>query len=121
VLIEGTLPDGRNRRGSVELYDRDRFFTVTGEHVEGTPSRVVPRQDALEVIHREYVQETDSDTSSGGPGETVDSDRESAVTSAGPVLDDDTLLTKATTAANGKKFERLWKRDHCRLRQPLRG
>ncbi len=57
VLITGELPDGRNRRGSVELYDTARFFTVTGDHVERTPTRVARRQDALTAIHREYVQE----------------------------------------------------------------
>jgi primase-polymerase (primpol)-like protein len=112
VLVEGTLPGGRNRRGSVELYDRARFFTVTGDHVEGTASSVVPRQDALETIHREYVQPTDSDSSSGAPVETADSARESESESAeipaGSALDDDTLLSKATRAANGEKFERLW-------------
>jgi len=46
VLITGELPDGRNRRGSVELYDTARFFTVTGDHVERTPTRVARRQDA---------------------------------------------------------------------------
>ena len=55
VLIRGELPDGRNRRGSIELYDTARFFTVTGDHVERTPTRVARRQDALRAIHREYV------------------------------------------------------------------
>jgi len=56
VLVTGKLPDGRNRRGSVELYDTARFFTVTGDHVKRTPTRVARRQDALTAIHREYVR-----------------------------------------------------------------
>jgi putative DNA primase/helicase len=60
VLLKGELPEGRNRRGNVELYDSARYFTVTGKHLEGTPLRVARRQDALEAVHREYVQETES-------------------------------------------------------------
>lgn len=64
VLITGELLDGRNRRGSIELYDTARFFTVTGDHVEETPTHVARRQDALVAIHREDVQDTDSDVKS---------------------------------------------------------
>ncbi|WP_134672239.1 phage NrS-1 polymerase family protein [Halorussus marinus] len=110
VLIRGELPEGRNRRGNIELYDTARFFTVTGDHVEGTPSRVARRQDALVAIHREYVQDTDTEakSESGHRGAT---DEESATSGAVNVdvdLADEELLEKATNASNGEKFERLW-------------
>ncbi|WP_425604351.1 hypothetical protein [Natrinema gelatinilyticum] len=107
VLITGDLPGGRNRRGSVELYDTARFFTVTGDHVDVTPGRVAHRQDALEAIHREYIQEPESDT-------TSEIDRrgpvaEDASEPTGDIdLDDEELLRKARTASNGAKFDRLW-------------
>ena len=56
VLVEGELPPGRNRRGDVEMYDEARFFTVTTDHVEGTPTSLERRQDALLGVHYEYVQ-----------------------------------------------------------------
>jgi len=56
ILVEGTLPSGRNRRDDVEMYDRDRFFTVTGAHVDGTPQQIARRQDAILGVHREFVQ-----------------------------------------------------------------
>jgi len=56
VLLEGELPPGRNRRGAVEMYDTDRFFTVTTDHIEATPRTVERRQDALLGVHYEYVQ-----------------------------------------------------------------
>jgi len=108
VLLKGELPQGRNRRGSVELYDSARYFTVTGKHLEGTPLRVARRQDALEAIHREYVQETESRTESGTGHSHVDVRRSE---SDGPVdvgLDDEELLEKARNASNGEKFQRLW-------------
>ncbi|QKY22044.1 hypothetical protein B4589_016650 (plasmid) [Halolamina sp. CBA1230] len=111
VLVTGELPDGRNRRGSVELYDTARFFTVTGDHVERTPTRVARRQDALTAIHREYVQDTDSDTASESEprGATDGESATSGAVNVGVDLEDDDLLEKARNASNGEKFERLWK------------
>jgi primase-polymerase (primpol)-like protein len=30
VIVRGKVPPGGNRRGALEMYDRERFFTVTG-------------------------------------------------------------------------------------------
>ncbi|WP_267643531.1 phage NrS-1 polymerase family protein [Haloarchaeobius amylolyticus] len=106
VLIKGELPDGRNRRGSVELYDKARFFTVTGDHVEETPTQVARRQDALVAIHREYVQEDEPDQETG-QGATTE-DRTDTTSTPDVDLDDNELLRKAKNASNGEKFERLW-------------
>jgi len=108
VLIKGNLPDGRNRRGSVELYDTARFFTVTGDHVGRTPTRVARRQDALDAIHREYVQNIERDTTPESR-QRGDADGQSATNEADDVdLEDEELLEKARNASNGEKFERLW-------------
>jgi primase-polymerase (primpol)-like protein len=56
ILVEGELPPGRNRRGDVEMYDEARFFTVTTDHLDGTPTSLERRQDALLGVHYEYVQ-----------------------------------------------------------------
>ncbi|MDL0121789.1 hypothetical protein [Halobacterium salinarum] len=112
VLLKGELPDGRNRRGSVELYDMARFFTVTGDHVEQTPNRVARRQDALTAIHREYVQDTERATASESE-QRDGTDNESRATDTDDAdvnvdLEDEELLEKARNASNGEKFERLW-------------
>lgn len=31
VIVRGELPKGRRRKGPIEVYDRDRFFVVTGK------------------------------------------------------------------------------------------
>jgi len=108
VLLKGELPEGRNRRGSVELYDSARYFTVTGKHVEGTPLRVARRQDALEAIHREYVQETESCTGSDTNHTHVEDGRSDSDASVDVDLNDEDLLEKARNASNGEKFQRLW-------------
>ena len=110
VLITGELPDGRNRRGTIELYDTARFFTVTGDHVEETPTHVARRQDALVAIHREYVQDTDSDvkSQSGQQGAGNDQSATNGAVDIDVDLEDEELLEKARNASNGSKFERLW-------------
>ena len=105
VILEGELPDGRNRHGSVEMYDQSRFFTVTAEHVEGTPAVVTERQEALEAVHEEFIESEISDgdgVSETGPAEAGGQD--------GMVdLEDGELLRKARSASNGEKFDRLWR------------
>jgi primase-polymerase (primpol)-like protein len=104
VLIHGELPDGRNRRGKIECYDKARFFTVTGDRVAATPRDVAHRQDALEAIHREYLADEESTQLTDNPKRVTQRDEAPSSTS----LDDDTLLKKAKRASNGEKFERLW-------------
>nr|WP_089871572.1 hypothetical protein [Halogranum rubrum] len=103
VLIQGSLPEGRNRRGKIECYDKARFFTVTGDRVTGTPTAVSQRQDALEVIHREYIAD-EKTQSTDSPTRVT----EREVSSSNTSLDDDTLIEKAKNASNGAKFDRLW-------------
>lgn len=106
VLVRGTLPEGRNRRGSLELYETARFFTVTGEPVPGMPTRIASREDALAAVHREYVQTAGSNDEPECDTETADSEETRTPTAV--ALSDDDLLSKARTASNGAKFERLW-------------
>jgi len=36
VFVQGTLPPGNRKHGTVEVYESARFLTVTGHHVENT-------------------------------------------------------------------------------------
>jgi primase-polymerase (primpol)-like protein len=103
VIVEGGLPDGGNRRGDVEMYAHSRYFTVTGEHVEGTPRDVRIRDEALEAVHREFVLGETEAENEGAPTE-----RES-VASATPDLSDAEVLERARSARNGAKFDRLYR------------
>ena len=37
IVVKGELPGGGNRKGPLEMYDKKRFFTMTG-HILGEPS-----------------------------------------------------------------------------------
>src|SRR5215204_1800681 len=59
VLVRATLPEGRNRKGRFETYDRDRYFTVTGKHLAGTPETIEGRQEELRaVVGRVFGEES---------------------------------------------------------------
>ncbi|GGL36084.1 hypothetical protein GCM10009037_19520 [Halarchaeum grantii] len=108
VLVEGELPEGRNRRGSVECYETARFFTVTGDHVDATPTRIARRQDALRGIHREYVQPGDEDGATDDVAAAPVESSGDATPMSDVDLEDEELLEKAMAASNGGKFKRLW-------------
>ncbi len=105
VILEGELPDGRNRHGSVEMYDQSRFFTVTAEHVEGTPAVVTERQEALEAVHEDFIESGISD----GDGVSETGSAEAGGQEGMVDLEDGELLKKARSASNGEKFDRLWR------------
>ena len=57
VLVRGELPEGRNRKGRFEAYDRGRYFTVTGKHLSGTPQSIESRQEELRGVVRRVFGE----------------------------------------------------------------
>jgi len=126
VLVEGELPPGRNRRGGVELYETSRFFTVTGDHVETTPTEIIERTTALAGVYAEHVADESEDEEEDEPPEseaqaepdsegrgldTDESDDSEASSPATESLSDEELLSKARAASNGAKFEQLWRGD----------
>lgn len=47
VWTRGKLPPGRRKKGDIEMYDGGRFFTLTGQHLDGTPFEIHPREKEL--------------------------------------------------------------------------
>jgi putative DNA primase/helicase len=56
VIVRAELAAGaRHRTGWLEVYDRGRYFVVTGEHLGGTPATIEPRQAEFELVLAEYL------------------------------------------------------------------
>jgi hypothetical protein len=54
IFITGALRDEDTSQGKVyrlEIYDRKRYFTVTGHHLAGTPTTVESRETALRILY----------------------------------------------------------------------
>ncbi|WP_227357682.1 phage NrS-1 polymerase family protein [Haladaptatus salinisoli] len=86
------------KTSEIEIYDSGRYLTVTGHHVDGTPTSVEQRNSALSDVYEEYmVEDEDEDEESGYGAEPVDVD-----------LEDEEIIQKARNAGNGDDFARLF-------------
>lgn len=97
IFLQGTKPGNPSRTkydsGEIEVYDQDRFFTVTGDQLPDTPDTVNVRQDRLTSIYREIF----------GPDQRRDTGATRPTTSD---LTDDQVITEATRISPA--FRRLF-------------
>src|SRR5919112_597016 len=102
ILVRAALPEGRNRKGRFEAYDRGRYFTVTGRHLAGSPQRIENRQEELQCVIRCVFGEEDTNG------------HMKPIAVPEPVangLSDSEVIQKALAASNGERFSRLWNGD----------
>lgn len=52
VFVTASLPAGGRRKGSIELYDRQRFFVVTGHHLSTSPTEIFTRQCEIDHLYK---------------------------------------------------------------------
>jgi hypothetical protein len=100
LFLRGELPPGGNRKGKIEIYDRARYFTVTSQHLPGTPSTIEDRQPELEALHAELFGKSACEA-------TPVPDESRACNSD---ADDEELLARARAAKNGAKLAALFDR-----------
>jgi hypothetical protein len=97
--VDAGPSDANTKRPALEIYDKLRFFTVSGQHVDGTPNAILDRADEVLNLYAEWFG--NEPTSTPEPGIEVR-----------PVdLDDQELIGKARAAKNGSDFDRLWRGD----------
>lgn len=97
IIVKGKLPAGGKKKGPLEVYDRARYFTVTGHVIEGASMVIEERQEAVDWLLATYFSQR-RDTTSKTNGAAMDAT-------------DDELLARAFDAANGDKLRRLWNGD----------
>lgn len=58
IWVQGNIPANLKAEGSlrIEMYDHQRYFTVTGKHLEGTPLTIEERQEELFALYAEVSQ-----------------------------------------------------------------
>ena len=102
IWVKGKLPQGNRCRrkietGEVEMYSRGRYFTVTSQHLEGTPTKINDRNTELNDLYlRVFKDQLSTKTHSTNN------------TSTGFTGDDTALIEKARNAKNGAKFKKLF-------------
>lgn len=97
ILCQGSLRDRPAvKRKEVEIYDRARYFTMTGQPF-GPPRPLRDAQDALDELYKAFGREAEKPRQAA-PVRPLD-------------MDDGTLLEKMRSSANGEKFDLLWRGD----------
>ena len=96
VIVKGKLPEGWRKNGNVEIYDNGRYFTITGNILEGSSKTIADRSEEIKGFHKSNSAQPESSA-------------ESTMHQLGN--DDADLIEKAKFAENGKKFSCLWEGD----------
>jgi primase-polymerase (primpol)-like protein len=52
ILAQATLPGAGRKSGTIEMYSHDRFFTITTDHLKGTPTAIAERQEAIDALYQ---------------------------------------------------------------------
>src|SRR3989440_9461701 len=57
ILTQATLKGAGRKKGNVEMYAEGRFFTLTADHVPGTPTTIAERQEQQTSLYTSLVGE----------------------------------------------------------------
>lgn len=58
IIIKGNSPGNRERRGGLEIYSHNHYFTITGRHIPGTPKTIESRQGPLADLYQKIFGKT---------------------------------------------------------------
>jgi len=103
VIAKAKIPGEKRRSGIREIYASRRYFTMTGWHIDGTPSTVnAPNPDAFEQFYASIA---------GTDQPRKEPDR--LCISQGDIVteDDDEIIARCASAANSAKFLALYRGD----------
>lgn len=99
VIVRAALPEGRRGWGDGHgMYDRARFFTMTGCRVPDMPAEVEERQAEIVALHAKLFPPQQANSAKSGPTPLRQ-------------WDDAEVIQRAMSATNGVKFSRLWLGD----------
>lgn len=96
VIVIAKKAAGGCRKRNVEIYDRRRFFVVTGQLLPGTPRDICPRQAQVDLLHQTLF------------GQTPKPERPVMAPGTPPVGDDNALVEQIIFSYQGPKFYRLF-------------
>lgn len=55
IICKGTLPEGRRRRGQIEMYNTGRYFCCTGNVYDEKYTKVIDCSETIKVLHSKYL------------------------------------------------------------------
>lgn len=99
IFFLSDFPIKGRKKGQFECYGQGRYFTVTGNHLPGTPLAIEQRSEPFLSICNRMFGKQERRTGYKGPS------------NSGTYLSDGAIIEKASSSANGDKFARLWQGD----------
>lgn len=99
IFVRGDLPPRGRRKGSIEMYTRARFLTITGDRYYAAPRQIFDRNAELQTWHHEIFGDPPAAPTPRAARDPVQ-------------LADAELLRKAHEADNGAAFWSLWNGDY---------
>lgn len=98
IFYRGVMPGKGNKNSvtGVEMYASARYFTMTGNRLEGTPEVITDGAQALPWIHENYIARKQARK------------RKAKKAARRVVLTDEQVLEKARAAQNAGDFTTLW-------------
>lgn len=105
----GSIPEGGNKNSGtgVEMYAHSRYFTMTGNRLDGAPLTVESGVDALPWIHTSFVKIAKPEKKAKPQKEQ----RAKKRTGGNGPLSDEAVLEKAMAADKESRFAKLWAGD----------
>jgi putative DNA primase/helicase len=104
IILVGKMPGGGRKKayggGAVEMYDRLRYFTLTGHKLDGHPGEVRDGQAALDKWHGIVYAEAKPKATPRSVG-----------TGAGALATDAEVMQRIARSKVGAKFALLWQGD----------
>ena len=94
VIVKASIPKSK-KIGNHEMYDHARYFTVTGNHIEGTPKIINNVQKEVTALYQKWFPEKEVVT----PKSTV---------STIETIGDNKILEAIAKAKNSEKFKALY-------------
>jgi len=94
IFAKGKLPPNGRKRGNIEMYDSDRYLTLTGHHHPGAPELIFDRQNEIENLHAKALGAKNR--------------REKSPNSKSNSISSSELLQKAFQSKKGDKIKRLY-------------
>ena len=94
IICKGTMPQGRKRKGNVEMYCDGRYFIMTGNLYNENHTKIADCTETIKVLHSKYLGE---DTPKVAPRVIEPAN-----------LDDAEIIDKARNCKSGTLFQLLY-------------
>ncbi|MCM1316009.1 MAG: phage/plasmid primase, P4 family [Alistipes senegalensis] len=104
IICRGSLPEGARRKGKFEMYDKGRYFIMTGNPLD--PDDVLPVADCTEsvkMLHKKYLSADKPKKSVSVPAVSMPEIPVNMSVSE--------IIEKAFASKSGEKFRRLYNGD----------